>query len=147
MYTNLDFTRLKDLNSIYARQLNATLLKDPFMAIQLLSTEEAKLRTFGIEFLKHTPLLIILIPHVLKFYLLFVYYAKFRLGLSRFLKIRFYINMDYLLSTTRRNAAFRKFSIGNPSSSAMSETNSLNFRPRFRPICCCCWFDKSTQKK
>ena len=124
------------MRSIYSRRPNISGMGG--INPSVLESEEAKLRALIVDGLKRLPLLLILIPHSLKFYLLFIYYARFRLGLSRFLKIRFYINMDYLLSSTRRSTrAFRKVST-NPSSVAVSETTSLSLRPRFKPISCCC---------
>lgn len=145
------------LNNISSLSINRHY--NPMMTMEAsrderMSLEEIKLRTFAYDSLKRIPLLLVLIPHCLKFYLLFFYYAKFRLGLSRFLKIRFYVNMNMLLSATMRrrgNKSSRKFS-SNPSSSHhheqqqqqspdTSEMTSLSLRPRFRPICCCCLLD------
>ena len=133
----MNYARLKDIRSLYEHRPNSSKLAS-LITSEHLDIEEAKLRSFAYDSLKRLPLLLLLLPHCLKFYLLFFYYAKFRLGLSRFLKIRFYVNLHVLLSTTRKSVSFRKFS-ANPSTTAASETGSVSLRPRFRPICCCCF--------
>ncbi|CAF0957974.1 unnamed protein product [Brachionus calyciflorus] len=46
---------------------------------------------FSIDTLR-LPLILINIPHCIKFYLLFIFYSKFRNQMSKLLKIKFYIN-------------------------------------------------------
>lgn len=146
---------MASLISIYSSPLNITMQNSTILSI--LESEGAKLRTFTDSQLKRTPaLMLLLIPHAFKFYLLFVFYAKFRLGLSRFLKCRLYVNFDFLCSamtwrhvclyccpcccirrarntsattattTTNTSISFLKISVSNPSSSAAMPVSETN---------------------
>lgn len=50
------------------------------------------------------PLILLNIPHAIKFYLLFIFYSKFRQQLSKFLKIRFYVNKNLIKYKFKSNS-------------------------------------------
>jgi hypothetical protein len=56
--------------------------------------EEAFIYHFFMDSLINLPGFLVIIPHTFKFYVLFVFYSRFRRELSKFLRLRFYININ-----------------------------------------------------
>lgn len=75
---------------------------DPFL-LEIYSQEQTNLT----KTLLQLPLILINIPFSIKFYLLFFFYKKFRIQISRFLRVRFFIDDKFLSKLARR----RKLSI------------------------------------
>ena len=56
--------------------------------------EEAIIYKFFMDSLINLPGFLMIIPHTFKFYILFIFYSRFRRELSKFLRLRFYININ-----------------------------------------------------
>lgn len=63
---------------------------------QLNTTQLIANKTTNLADFEKIPLILINIPHVLKFYLLFLLNAKFRAQLGRFMRFRFYLNVKLI---------------------------------------------------
>jgi hypothetical protein len=83
------------------------------------------------KFLLQAPIVLINVPHAIKFYLLFAFYGKFRVQLGRFLKIRLYVDKKLArrLSQQKSPISSIKFIIVH------------NFS--LVRCCCCCLFPAS----